>query len=275
MLPCQYLDFLFHMALINFKLKHPDHIIPWGDAPHTNMHWFGLTDGEYWLDLGKATFYEYTNEVLAGVEGNSSNYVDYQIVRLIEDWTSLFESIAEPVPDAFYGIAKSSSYLYRFYGAIQKWLEHAVDVEAEYDRYDKTVEWIYSRTLTAMHLTAGPGISFFRNKDNISIVWNADHVTENNIPIWTAQNGEVEMAYENFVNEIADFGHRFFDAMDTQVRIAVEKDWGSVKVDKKRLVEEQEERRMAFRKKLAVLTGEPAKHTDWEAINVLVTKMLS
>lgn len=268
------------MALINFKLRHPDNIIPWGDSPDTNMHWFGLTDGEYWLDVNKATLYEYTNEVLTGSHANDSHYVDYQIVRLLEDLTSLFESIAEPVPDAFYTIAQSNSYLYRFYETTQNWWENlskdpSIDVDTYYDRYDKTIEWIYSRTLTAEHLTSGPGISFFRNRNKISIVWKADHLTENNIPVWTAQNGEVEMEYETFLHEIEDFGNRFFSAMDTQVQIAVEKNRGTTQLNKERLVQEQQERKAEFQRRLSVLKGEPTKHTDWDLINSLITKMFS
>jgi hypothetical protein len=267
------------MAFINFKLRHPDNIIPWGDSPDTSMHWFGLTDGEYWLDLNKDTLYKYTNEVLAGGHVNDSHYVEYQIARLLEDWTSTFESIVEPVPDAFYAISQSNNYLYRFYEAVQNWLDNfsedsSVDVDI-YDRYDKTIEWIYSRTLTAMHLTSGPGISFFRNRNNISIVWKADHLTENNIPVWTAQNGEVEMEYAMFIHEIEDFGNRFFNAMDTQVQIAVEKNWGTTQLNKKQLIQEQQERRAEFQRKLSVLKGEPTKQTEWDLINSLITKMFS
>ncbi|BAV05013.1 hypothetical protein SAMN05421788_11336 [Filimonas lacunae] len=268
------------MALINFKLKHPANIIPWGDAPDTSMDWFGLTDGEYWLDVNKATLYEYTREVLSGNHVNDSCYVDYPIARLLEDWTSIFESIAEPVPDAFYTIAQSNNYLYRFYEAAQNWFDNlsqdpSIDANAHYDSYDKAIEWIYSRTLTAMHLTSGPGISFFRNRNNISIVWKADHLTENNIPVWTAQDGEVAMEYATFIHEIEDFGHRFFTAMDAQVQIAVEKNWGTTQVNKERLIQEQQERRAGFQQKLSILNGQPTKHTEWNVINSMITKMFS
>lgn len=268
------------MALINFKLKHPDNIAPWGDTPDTNMHWFGLTDGEYWLDVNKATLYEYAKEVLTGGNVNHTHYVDYQIFRLLEDWTNMFESIAEPVPDAFYAIARTNDYLYRFYEAAQNWFENlskdpSIDADAHYDSYDKAIEWIYSRTLSSSHLNFEPGISFFRNRNNISIVWKADHVTENNIPVWTAQNGEIEMEYAMFVNEIEDFGNRFFTAMDTQVQIAVEKDWGATVLNKEQLIKEQRDRKAWFQQRLSALKDAPTKHTDWNVINSLITKMFS
>jgi len=264
------------MAFINFKLRHPDNIIPWGDQDDTSMDWTGLTEGEYWLDLDKTTLYEYTNEVLAGGDPNGSTYVEYQLVRLIEDWTSLFESIAEPVPDAFYAISRDNSYLYRFYAAVTKWMDNmSEDPSIDMDIYEKTIEWIYSRTLNAMHLTGGPSISFFRNGNNISIVWKGDHLTDNNIPVWTAQNGSVEMEYKTFVNEMEDFGNRFFDAMDNQVKIAIEKDWGAARFNKEQLVLEHQERRAEFQNSLDVLKGEPTKQTDWDLINSLITKMFS
>lgn len=258
------------MALVNFRLKHPDTIIPWGDAPDTSMHWFGLTEGEYWLDFNKATLYEYTKAISA----DGVPYVEFQVARLLEDWTGIFESIAAPVPDGFYSIAETSNYLYRFYGAVNKFLENLPEDAVEaYDRYDKAIEWIYSRTLTAMHLNYAPGVSFFRNKDKLAIVWKADYLVGNNVPVWTAQNGEIEMEYAVFVREIEDFGGRFFAAMDTQVELAVAKDWGETKINKEHLVKEQQERRVAFEKKLAVLKGEGVKRTDWDLVNVLITEM--
>lgn len=260
------------MALINFKLKHPDSIAPWGDAPDTGMDWLGLTEGEYWLDLNKALLYEYTNEVLTGEE--DTPYVEYPLARLTEDLSALFESIATPVPDAFYSIAKSNHYLYRFYGAVQQWLEQLSD-EATYDRYEKAIAWIYNRTLIAMHLTGGPGISFFRNGDKMAIVWKADYLTENNKPVWTAGNGELEMPYESFVRAVEDFGERFFSEMDAQVQLAIAKDWGTAYIDKERLVREQQERRAAWQQKVVLLKGEPDEATDWELINGLITEIFS
>ncbi|SFW67917.1 DUF5984 family protein [Chitinophaga sancti] len=266
------------MALINFRLKHPDLIVPWGDAPDTSMDWFGLTEGEYWLDLKKATLYEYTDEILRG--DHDTRYVEFQIARLIEDWTGIFASIAEAVPDGFYSIANSCSYLYRFYGAVQQLQDRltadaAEDVQAKYDRYDKAIDWIYNRTLLAPHLTCAPGLSFFRNGDKLALVWKADHRVESNIPVWTAKNGEIELPYEVFVREMEEFGERFFSAMDEQVQLAVEKDWGNTKINSARLVKEQQERRAAFQKKVAVLKEEVMNPTDWKLVNAVITEMFS
>jgi hypothetical protein len=268
------------MALINFKLRHPDNIAPWGTPPNTSMHWFGLTDSEYWLDLGKANIYEYSDEVLKHWNVDSIKYVDYQLIRLIEDWASIFQDIAEPIPDAFYAISKNHQSLYEFYRKATIWLEKlsddpTIDIDTYYDKYDKIIEWIYSRTLSAMHLTHGPNISFFRNKNSLSIVWGADQLIDDKIPVWTSQTGEIEMEYETFIHEIKDLGNRFFEAMDNQVQIAVNKDWGITNLDKEGLVKEHEERKAEFNRSLLVLKDHPAKQTNWDLITSLINEMNS
>ena len=47
------------MPLTNFAPKHPDVIEPFGTLPGQTMHWFGLTDSTYWLELGDFNPYEY------------------------------------------------------------------------------------------------------------------------------------------------------------------------------------------------------------------------
>ena len=242
------------------------------------MHWFGLTDSEYWLQLGQVIFYEYTDEVLRHWEVQDFKCVDYQAIRLIEDLTSIFDSLVEPIPDDFYEIARNHTSLYEFYGKSKQWLDKlsddpSIDIDTYYDKYDQVIEWIYSRTLSAMHLTYGPNITFFRNKDNLSIVWDASHETDENISVWTAQTGKFEMKYIDFVNEVEDFGKGFFSVMQRQVEIAVEKDWGTVDLNKTQLIEEQQERKIKFQESVSLLKNRPNKNTNWDMVRSLISEM--
>jgi hypothetical protein len=268
------------MALINFKLRHPDSVTPWGTPPGGNMHWFGLTDSEYWFQLGHVKLYEYTDEVLRHWDVHDFKCVDYQAIRLIEDLTSIFDSLVELIPDELYEIAKNHKSLYEFYGNSKQWLDKlsddpSIDIDTYYDKYDQVIEWIYSRTLSAMHLTYGPNITFFRNKDNFSIVWDARHLTDENIPVWTSQTGVFEMKYVDFVSEVEDFGKRFFSAMQRQMEIAVEKDWGTVDLNKTRLIEEQQERKIEFQESVSLLKNKPSKRTNWDLVRSLIKEMNS
>ncbi len=60
----------------------------WGEEPHRHIHWFGLTDGLLWIDVGGQTIYEYSDAAL-NYFGTDIRYNDYQIVRFLEDLSYL------------------------------------------------------------------------------------------------------------------------------------------------------------------------------------------
>ncbi len=45
---------------INFRLQELEKVMPFGKEPHLSLHWFGLTDGLLWIDVGTQTIYEYS-----------------------------------------------------------------------------------------------------------------------------------------------------------------------------------------------------------------------
>jgi hypothetical protein len=266
------------MPLINYALKDPADILPWGMEPNTNMHWFGLTDGQYWLSVGDKTLFEYTLEIAQqwGVPGLP--YTDYFIVRFLEDFSNLFTVITESIPEEFYRIAKTHRSLYDFYGKASIWLDQFpddedADFDLYYDKYDKVIQWIYSRTLSSLHLNKGPYISFFRCQDRLSIVWQSNLQDESGTPVWTAGNGEIEMPYQLFIEEVRGWGRHFFNSMEDQIDRALHRDWGTTQLDKDRLKKEQEERRREFADDSNQLSTEPQNTTDWLLVKTLIREM--
>lgn len=246
------------MPLINFQLKPPEEIAPFGREPNTSLHWFGLTDGDYWLTLQGIRLYEYSDAKMQQWSGRPTRYSDYYIVRLIEDLTELFPVIAESVPRPLYDIAKTYSSFNSFQEKILAWMdtwpeEESAETEANDQQYDLLTGWIFARTLFSRHLKGGPRISCFRHEDKIALVWKADQMDDNQIPYWTACNGQFEMDYTDFIDQVEDFGSRFFPAMAAQVALAVERDWGTITLDKTRLVQEQQERKAEFDRQVAIL----------------------
>jgi uncharacterized protein GlcG (DUF336 family) len=77
------------------------------------------------------------------------------------------------------------------------------------------------------------------------------------------------------VSEMEEFGERFFSAMQHQVEIAVDKDWGAVELNKSRLVEEQQERKAEFAESVSLLTNKPRKSTNWDLVGSLIKEMNS
>ncbi|WSK39909.1 DUF5984 family protein [Micromonospora maris] len=65
------------------------------------LHWFGLTDGWYWIDLNGHELLRYSDHTMRhlhadGYEGMP--YVDYYVVRLWEDLLQALPAVLEPVP---------------------------------------------------------------------------------------------------------------------------------------------------------------------------------
>src|SRR4051812_35106988 len=80
------------MPLFNFVLRSPEQITQWAKS----LHWFGLTDGWYWLHLGDQ---EVPRSVKRSAEApDGLSYVDYNVVRLWEDLLDILPEILEPVP---------------------------------------------------------------------------------------------------------------------------------------------------------------------------------
>ena len=116
---------------------------------------------------------------------------DYYLIRFIEDFTDLFARISEIIPDELYAIARNYATLRDFRDAAARWLDEVGDddsdaANARFEQYNWLTEWIYRRELTAGYPVGGPSVAFFRNDDNLSIVWKADQMTEDDLPLWTA-----------------------------------------------------------------------------------------
>ncbi|NUO00641.1 MAG: hypothetical protein HUU01_08495 [Saprospiraceae bacterium] len=224
--------------MIKFKLKNIDNILPFESEENQVMHWFALTDGEYWIEIKGATLFEYTDDIIH-YWGGEYKYADYQIIRFIEDFTSLFFNITESVPGDLFEKVKSAKLLKEIEEQRQIWMREEIVSDDKEMAIEESSRWIMDRTLDSWHLIGGPKISFFRHNEKVAIVWIADEVADNRIPIWTAQTGEVEMDFEDLILQIEDFGRRFLAEMEKQVENALKRDWGAIIIDMVKLKERQ------------------------------------
>lgn len=77
------------MIRFRFELYPLDEVSPWGgDRP--TLHWFGLTEGWYWLEIGGHQLLRRTRLEDA--------YVDYYLARFWEDVIAVTPEVLEPVP---------------------------------------------------------------------------------------------------------------------------------------------------------------------------------
>ena len=258
---------------INFKLQELDQVLLWGEAPNQSIHWFGLTDGLLWIDVGEQTIYEYSKEAQEYFEGHSP-YNDYQLSRFLEDFSVLFKGIGESVPQELYDRVEE------FEEKAEQWKNLYMDLSDELfdqfycENYLGLTGWLLSdRTMDSGHLVGGPHMSFVRCENRIKIIWDGTYQLENGSNIWRFPSGVFEMSYNEFTDEVVRFFRAFYDAMDKQVENAVKKDWGCVTLDKDRLVSENAERKDGFEQLLNFLS-EPSAHTDWDRVSLLHERML-
>lgn len=259
---------------INFRLKELDEVLLWGEEPHQNIHWFGLTDGLLWIDAGKHTIYEYSEEDQKYF-GEYHPYNDYQLSRFLEDFSNLFRYVGESVPSELYDAVKN----FTFKDQADAWVETYFEQSNEaFDHFLETdyigVEWFNNRIMDSAHLIGGPYIGFFRCEDKMKIIWASDHKIDNGCYMWKSPSGAIEISYKMFVDEVIRFFHAFYSAMDRQVENAVNKDWGNVSLDKIRLVNENAERKESFNQMIGFLSKTPS-NTDWDSARRAYKKMLS
>lgn len=254
--------------MIKFKLKDIDEVSPFGSENEQEVHWFALTDGVYWIELENTTLFEYTNEILDHWKIDRENkYTDYQIARFYEDFTELFYKIPESIPNNLFELIDSTELLNKWNRKVDSWIENDAIEEGD-------LNFIAHRTLDSGHLQYSPMISFFRKGDKIRLIWDAGDIIDNKIPVWTASTGELDMNYQDFINQVEEFGRNFFHKMETQVQRAVEKDWGNIRINKTRVLEEHAERIDHFKHSIDLLEkDEILFKTDWVGIKKLLEKI--
>ncbi|MDR0195884.1 MAG: DUF5984 family protein [Myroides sp.] len=222
--------------------------------------------------------YEYSKEAIYFLGTNTASYVDYPIIRFIEDFTALFDKIRESVPSHLYTLTNN---LKNFDTNTKKWLDlydteddsNDIDNDFYFNEYLNLTSWISQRCLDSGHLIGGPYLYFFRYVDKIRIIWQTDYNLDNGIPLWSAKDGSLEMDYNDFVHRITDFGLSFFSEMEKQTNLSFPENWKNVTIDKERVAFEQIERKEKFFTDLQLLNQESSNKTNWLEIQHLLNRM--
>ena len=260
------------MFRINYRLKKPSEITPWGGA-HPSLHWFGLTDSLLWIEIGDSVIYEYA-EAHADEHGKPVKYNDYQLSRFLEDFSDILQHVSEPVPESFYDVIDS------YESDLELWKNLYADKDDEtfdkfyFGEYETMTSWFYERCIDSGHLVEGPHIGCFRCGDRIKILWgNVPSENDDQRSIWKYPSGCVEIAYSEFVSEVERFFASFYADMDRQVGDVVSNGIPGVDVDNDVLVRENDLRKDAFSQKVDSLRSEKASSIDWKVITDLYKRM--
>lgn len=164
-----------------FRLRPVAEVAPWGHGPDRRLHWFGLTDGWYWIDIDGMELLRYAPQMLQEQGGDgptaSNPYADYYVVRLWEDVLGLLRQVMEPVPDDLADFMSSDPESWA-------WPDEGQG-EAQAEAVEWASEWHGGHVLDVGYLRCAPCIRWWRR-----IADGHDHMTVS----WEHQTGEIEFA---------------------------------------------------------------------------------
>jgi len=239
----------------NFELRKVEEIMPWGTGADRKLHWFGLTDGLYWISTPLGEVLQYTEGAL--VRYNSDcRYVDYQVARIFEDLQEIMPYALEPVPGDIAQIVSDPDW----YAKRAAWFESDESSPELCERWFDTIEWWSQRNLDTLYLKHGPSIQIWRVEDRITIRWDSCEQGES---VWTLPKGECSVDAQAFTSSCLAFLLQVLEEMQIRVDYIVQNGWlrQDCVLDIPLLVKEQKDRSDAVQ---AVKDRRP--NTDWNVV---------
>ncbi|MDR3427012.1 DUF5984 family protein [Silvimonas sp.] len=254
--------------LINFSLVPVEKIRPWGTPGAYRLHWFGLTDGEYWIQAGEAALFEHSDDAQTAGAGR---YCDYQVVRLYEDLMEMLPYILEPIPKSLtqYICGETAN---AWQKTCNTWCDKSYDV-LESSRFDETynaaVAWTGKRWLDSAYLSPSANIAIWSDEEYVHIEWDNRDRRFNGKPAWSAILGSYKMPRNEFIKEMKSFHLRLMEQMATRV-IQAEKGAlaPGIEIDLPCLVKEQERRIRTLDTSLNL-----CPKTDWKEVEKAIREI--
>lgn len=226
--------------LFHFQLRALADVAPWGSPGKFNLHWFGLTDGWYWLQMDEDNeVFRYSSKLLAHwhalypAETISSPYVDYYVVRLWEDILAILPDILEPLPPQLAHMLETDEQIKQWQQRAEHWEQRRErrmrEDEVEYDEAEEDEVWdIYSqatlwwdhRMLNTGYVTAPPHLWFWHDGIYIHCYWDNRQLSLTDLPAWATQQGHIRLTPAQFLEEVTSFHTRLFLAMAERIEEA-------------------------------------------------------
>jgi hypothetical protein len=202
---------------ICFELTPLEQVLPWGAPDAATLHWFGLTDGRYRIELGEAKLFEYCPD---DTPAGDKACVEYPVARLHEDLFRLAADVLDPVPDELRR--------YLLLDDIQAWMataeqwERAAERSADWDAFDTACTLRGARLLDCGYLTPSPLITLWSDDEMVHVEWNNTLARREGHPTWTALAGRHSVTHSQFVDALITFHTQFMAAMGVRVDAVLE-----------------------------------------------------
>ncbi|MFE3018304.1 DUF5984 family protein [Streptomyces sp. NPDC059256] len=218
-----------------FELRPLADVRPWG-GEKPSLHWFGLTDGWYWIEVGGHQLLRYSDRTLHrwaakfGAE-RAFPYADYYVARLWEDVLEMVPTVLEPIPDDLVSFVTRDR---------DDWPRGDRTPQAE-----TAEQWHAERSIYLGPLRNPPHIRWWRtiteDGDLVTVDWM--HRPDAEIEFSCPLMGRVEVPTSVFVDAVTAFDRALLAAMDQRIH-ALETTGppAGVTVDLDALRQEQQER---------------------------------
>jgi len=245
--------------LFNFALSPLADISPWGPQENPSLSWFGLTEGQYWIQTEPHTLLEYDDRVQAlGV----TRYCGYQVARLHEDLMDMLPYILEPVPVAltqYISVATNSDWQRNFAAWCDKYDRH-LDLANYRKVLDNSIMWKANRKLDLAYLSPAADIWIWSDALNVHIEWDNTGKLVNGQPAWTASQGACHLPRARFMAEVHEFHWQLMTQMQNRVdSIRSGACFDRLHIDIDQLANEQKQRELALELALGF-----KPHTPWQ-----------
>lgn len=256
--------------LINFTLAPFEKIVSWGEPGSYRLHWFGLTYGEYWIEAGVASLFEYSDHArAAGVE----RYCNYQVVRLYEDLMDMLPYILEPVPRSLapYMFGEPANALRNACDACRDRSDGGLDADYSFELTEAAVMWSRKRYLDSSYLTPSANIAIWSDQERVHIAWDNRDRQFAGESAWSARLGAHQMSRDEFVEEMRSFHVRLTEQMAARVdQVAAGHLSSEIEIDLPGLIREHEQRARPFNAALAMIQA-----TDWQQAEGAIGEILT
>lgn len=262
-----------------FGLTPLERVEPWGAG--RRLHWFGLTDGWYGIDVGGHELLRYSERTVRELRGDgpSHPYVDYYVVRLWEDVLALVSGAMEPVPADLAGIAAEVSPEWTHIESVETPAADAAlawhgagYLYTGYLRVAPTVR--FWRTVTADALTdadadagtgTGTGTATDADTDTVTFAWRHEPDPEGVIEFAGSPSGRVTVPTRAFLGAVTGFDRALLAAMEQRIGALEEFGGGTgTRLDVGELRREHRERALWLPRALDLSARAPG--TEWAAV---------
>jgi len=208
------------MPLFEFTLKDIADVELWGEEGQKNLHWFALIDGFFTVNAGDRRLFALTPEMTA-LRGNANGKaaqacdVDYQVARLHTDMLTILADALQPIPEDIFQYVEDQKKQDDLYAKLDVcWESDDGSIVAPL-----AADWLDARKLDTEYLHDGPDIWFLNTGDHINVRWRTEGKEEQDVKVWAAGNGEIELGANSFLEEVILFHQSLMEQMAARIEL--------------------------------------------------------